>query len=51
MGAAAEVAGEGEESFLQVYLEDLSWASEIVTNLEISSDFVVGWGGWRHLFL
>ncbi|KAK6152262.1 hypothetical protein DH2020_014897 [Rehmannia glutinosa] len=28
---------------LQVYLNDLSWASQIVTKLEISSDFVYTW--------
>ncbi|KAK6126475.1 hypothetical protein DH2020_039780 [Rehmannia glutinosa] len=28
---------------LQVYLNDLSWASQIVTKLELSSDFVYTW--------
>ncbi|KAH6832376.1 BTB/POZ domain-containing protein [Perilla frutescens var. hirtella] len=37
------IAEAGKIESLEVYLNDLSWASEIVTKLETSSDFVLAW--------
>ncbi|KAI3447407.1 hypothetical protein Pfo_004071 [Paulownia fortunei] len=37
------VAEAGKMDSFQAYLTDLSWASQIVTKLEISSDFVYTW--------
>ncbi|XP_041997209.1 BTB/POZ domain-containing protein At3g05675-like [Salvia splendens] len=37
------MAEAGKIELFQAYLNDLSWASQIVTKLEISSDFVLTW--------